>query len=433
VDILIIDDEPAICAALSDLLEKEGYSAGFATSAREGMERVGEARVVLLDLRIPGVVEFDLLDGILKQFPRVPVIVVTAHGTIPIAVEAMKLGAFDFLVKPPDQDALLTAVDRALAEADIESEVSELYYELPEGIVLQDPRSQELLDTVRKFAPLDLTVLLHGETGVGKEVFAKLLHQWSGRASGPLIKINCAAIPENLFESELFGHERGAFSGADATKPGRVEIAAGGTLFLDEIGELPQPAQAKLLQFLQDQTFERVGGLRTLKADVRIVTATNRDLADREGGFRRDLYYRIAQETIRIPPLRERPGDIAVLAEHFRARFAAKYRKKARFEPGAVEQLCAYAWPGNVRELEHAILRVVVESARDGIPAERVIPQPPEPSRRLMSLRDRLGTETRAAIEDALGQTGGNKTRAAKLLGISRRHLHNLMRNLGML
>ncbi|MCZ6786363.1 MAG: sigma-54 dependent transcriptional regulator, partial [Planctomycetota bacterium] len=356
-DILIIDDEVAICEALQELLEGEGFSCAYTTKPREGVARAGDVSVLLLDLKLPGVEGLELLEEIHATYPRLPIIMVTAHGTIRTAVEAMKRGASDFITKPADSDELLAAIDKGLRAAETEEDVSTLYYDLPEEIILRDPGSLALLDELRKVAATDLAVLLNGETGVGKEVFARLVHEGSARAQKPLVKINCAAIPETLFESEIFGHEKGAFTGASVAKPGRAELADGGTLFLDEIGELPAGPQAKLLQFLQDHTFERVGGLRTLKSDVRLVTATNRDLEEdvREGKFRQDLFFRINGHVVTIPPLRERPDDSAALAEHFLARFAARSGRKLRFAPGALDAVRAHVWPGNVRELEHVV------------------------------------------------------------------------------
>ena len=419
--VLIIDDEKSICEAFARLLEQEGFSTATANDPEEGRALAVEAGMILLDLRLPGVENLSFLAELSKEHPRTPIVMVTAHGTVRTAVEAMKQRAYDFIVKPVEKDELVDAVRKALRAARSEEKVSELYYELPDQVVFKDPRSQELLDEVRRVAPTDLALLLHGETGVGKEIFARLAHEWSGRCKGPLIKINCAAIPEALFESEFFGYEKGAFSGATTSKPGRVELAEGGTLFLDEVGELPPAAQAKLLQFLQDGTFERVGGLRTRRADARIVSATNRDLTDRDT-FRQDLYFRLAGVMVEIPPLRERREDIVALAEHFLARFSARYGKQVAFAPGAVAALRAHDWPGNVRELEHALEKAIALSTGAEIAATQVVQAAVTPAVE-GTLREQKAAFEKAAIKDALKQTGGNRTKTARILGISRRML----------
>ena len=426
-DILILDDEEAICEALQELLEGEGFSCAYATKPRDGVARAADASVLLLDLQLPGVEGLELLDEIHDKYPRLPIVMITAHGTIRTAVEAMKRGASDFITKPPDHDELLAAIDKGLRAAESEEDVSALYYDLPEEIILRDPRSLALLDEVQKVAATDLAVLLSGETGVGKEVFARLVHEGSARAKKPLVKINCAAIPEALFESEIFGHEPGAFTGASVvTKPGRAELADGGTLFLDEIGELPAGPQAKLLQFLQDHTFERVGGLRTLKSDVRLVTATNRDLEEdvREGKFRQDLFFRINGYVVSIPPLRERPDDSTALAEHFLARFAARSGRKLRFAPGALDAVRGHDWPGNVRELEHVVEKACALCPDTEITLDLTGGARPAGG----SLREQKRELEKARIEEALRKTNGNRTEAAKLLGISRRMLQKKLK-----
>ncbi|MCZ6787951.1 MAG: sigma-54 dependent transcriptional regulator, partial [Planctomycetota bacterium] len=419
--VLIIDDEKSICEAFARLLEQEGFSTATPNDPEEGRALAVEAGMILLDLKLPGVEGLSFLKELSREYPRTPIVMVTAHGTVETAVEAMKQGASDFIVKPAEKDQLVDAVHKALRKAQAEEKVSELYYELPDEVVFRDPRSQELLDEVRRVAGTDLALLLHGETGVGKEIFARLAHEWSGRAKSPLVKINCAAIPEALFESEFFGYEKGAFSGATTSKPGRVELAEGGTLFLDEVGELPTAAQAKLLQFLQDGTFERVGGLRTRRADVRIISATNRDPTDRDS-FRQDLYFRLAGVMVEIPPLRERREDIVALAEHFLARFGARYGKQVVFAPDAMAALRAHDWPGNVRELEHALEKAIALSTGAEITAAQVVQAAVSPAAG-GTLREQKAAFERVRVADALKQTGGNRTEAARVLGISRRML----------
>ncbi len=434
-DVLIIDDEEAVCRGLSGLLRQEGFSCAYETDPRKGVAAAKEASVILLDLRLPGVRGMELLEEVLRTVPRTPVVMVTAHGTVRDAVEAMKLGAFDFVVKPPEREDIVAAVEKALHAAEGDEEVSDLYYDLPEDVVFKDATTRGLLDQVRRVAVTDLPVLLEGETGVGKEVFARLVRSWGGRAQGPFVRINCAAIPENLFESEIFGHEKGAFTGASVPKPGRVELADGGTLFLDEIGELALPSQAKLLQFLQDRTFERVGGVRTLRSDVRLVAATNRDLEAcvLEKTFREDLFYRLCGFRLRVPPLRERRGDVPALAEHFLSRFAARCGKAVRFGPGAAEALASRDWPGNVRELERTVERAVALSQGPLLAPADLLPSssaasgaPPT------TLREQKREFERARVREALEKTGGNRTEAAKLLGMSRRMLQKKLKDFGM-
>jgi DNA-binding NtrC family response regulator len=431
-DVLIIDDELPICEALADLLGNEGYECAYETEARAGVAAAADAAIVLLDLMLPNVIGLELLEELLETYPKTPVIMVTAHGTLEIAVEAMKRGAFDFIVKPPNRADLLLDIDKALRVSDANSEMSELCFDLPDEVVFRDPRSAEILAQLRSAAPTDLSVLLEGETGVGKEVFARLVHRWGSRADQPFVRINCAAIPENLFESELFGHEKGAFTGAAVSKPGRVELADGGVLFLDEIGELPLISQAKLLQFLQDHTFERVGGLRTLKSDVRLLTATNRDLKAcvEEKTFRQDLLYRISGLPVRIPPLRERREDIAALATHFHGRFCERYGKDVELPAATVDALSAGEWPGNVRELEQAMARAVALCAGPAVTAGEVLPE--APATPTTGLREQRKEFERAQVVNALDRTGGNRTRAAEILGISRRMLQKKLKTFGI-
>ncbi|MBI3854406.1 MAG: sigma-54-dependent Fis family transcriptional regulator [Planctomycetes bacterium] len=424
-DVLIVDDEPGICEALGDLLKRAGRSSASAGDRAAGLERLGsgEVRSLLLDLRMPGVEGLDLLKEVRDRFPRLPVIMITAHGTVKTAVEAMKLGAFDFITKPLDREELLASVGKALRQSDAEDGTSELFFHLPRDAraVFRDPRSAALVAEVQKAATVELPALITGESGAGKEVFALLLHQLGARKAGPFIKVNCAAIPETLFESELFGHEKGAFTGAVTAKPGRVEIADKGTLFLDEIGELPQPAQAKLLQFLQDRTYERVGGVRTLKADVRVVAATNRDLRE---AFRQDLLFRLNGITLEVPPLRERPGDIEPLVRHYLER----QTKKLSLAPGAIAGLRAYAWPGNVRELEHRVERAAAFATGPLLAAHDIVPLESKPE----GLRDEKKEFEKRRVAEALRETKGNRTHAAEKLGISRRMLQKKLKEFGI-
>jgi DNA-binding NtrC family response regulator len=430
--ILIIDDEIAICRALAELLVGEGYECVYETDAAGALMAAPRAAVILLDLKIPGVKGLELLDEVLRRNARTPVIMITAHSTVEIAVEAMKRGAFDFIVKPPDREDLLTTIDKALRVSDADADRGDLCLDLPDEVVFRDDRSKELLKQIERVARTDLPVLLEGETGVGKEVFARLVLQWSPRAEEPFVRINCAAIPETLFESELFGHEKGAFTGATVTKPGRVELADRGTLFLDEIGELPLTSQAKLLQFLQDHTFERVGGVRTLSSDIRLICATNRDLHEciAEKTFREDLYFRVSGLPVRIPPLRERRVDILALAEHFVRRFSQRFMKEISLGDEARDAICAHDWPGNVRELEHALARAAAMTSGPVLMPHDVLPErAATPSG---GLREQRREFERVQVLQALDETGGNRTRAAEILGISRRMLQKKLKAFGI-
>jgi len=419
-DVLIIDDEEAIRHALVDLLERNGISAESAGDRPTALQALssGEFEVVLLDLRLPGVEGLDLLKTIRRDYPQLPVILITAYATVETAVDAMKQGASDFITKPIDQAQLLRALEPALRQYEQEAETSALFIPLSKNLqlVCRDPRSVEVVNRAKKLAGSDLPVLITGETGVGKEVFARLLHEYGSRRGGPFVKVNCAAIPKDLFESDLFGHLKGAFSGAVVDKPGRVELAEGGTLFLDEIGELPFPAQAKLLQFLQDHTFERVGDVRTRKADVRVVSATNRDLHD---AFREDLLNRLGV-ALPVPALRERPEDIEPLARYFLER----QPRPVTLAPGTLDALRNHPWKGNVRELARRIAEAVALADGPLITAQQIIPSPAAP-RTIFEERDQF---ERRRIVESLEKTKGNRTEAAKLLGISRRGLQKKLR-----
>jgi len=432
-DVLILDDEPDVAAALARMLRSEGLTCEIETDPSTILARIGQARVLLLDLCMPDADGLEILERVRRHEPRLPVVMVTGHGTVEIAVEAMRRGAFDFLVKPPRGDVLASTVRRALAARERESKLSDLYFDLPSEIVFRDAEVLVLLDRVRKIAPTDLAVLIRGETGAGKEIFARLLHEWSERAAGPLVRINCAAIPESLFESELFGHEKGAFTGAEVTKPGRVELAAGGTLFLDEIGDLCLSSQAKLLEFLEDHTFVRVGGLRTLTADVRFVAATNSDLAQgvRSGRFRSDLYYRLSGLEVDVPPLRERPADVEALARHFARKYAERLGRDADLGEDVLAALRAHDWPGNVRELEHVLERAVTLADGGRVRVADAFPGRPE-GPVSNSLRDQRRAFEGRVVTAALRASGGNRTEAARRLGISRRTLQTKLRDLDL-
>jgi DNA-binding NtrC family response regulator len=380
--ILLVEDKDSLRAMLRHALEAQGHTV---IEARDQPEAVAALQtqypaVVLSDLRLPVGDGFGVLRAAKELDPELPVVVMTAFGSIQDAVTAIKQGALDFLAKPVDPDHLLLIVERALAMRRMASENLMLKEELAARrgapqIVGEDPRLKQLLMALHRAAGTDMTVLLEGESGTGKELFARALHAVSPRADGPFVAINCAAIPETLLETELFGYEKGAFTGANARKPGKFEMANHGTLFLDEIGDLPLTLQAKILRALEEKKFERVGGTTPLQVDVRIVAATNKNLraAVAARQYREDLYFRLSVFPITIPPLRERPGDIAMLARHFIDRFSRDLKKKPLvLAPSALEQLQAYAWPGNVRELQNCMERAVILTEGDTIHARHL-------------------------------------------------------------
>jgi DNA-binding NtrC family response regulator len=445
--ILIVDDDADLCETLSDRLAAQGFQVSVAGSGPEALRLVREEApaIVLLDLVLPGMDGMAVLGAIRRDEPDVSVIVLTAHGTIPRAVEAMKKGAYDFVTKPFDPKHLEIVLDKALerqalrdANALLSSEIGDRYG----AIVGESPAMQEVLDVARRAAPTGVTVLLLGESGTGKEVVARAIHRWSRRAAQPFVVINCVALSEELLESELFGHEKGAFTGAHQTKRGKLEVAHGGTVFLDEIGDVRPALQAKLLRVLQDQTFERVGGTRPIRADLRFVAATNCDLAAavQDGRFRLDLYYRLHVVPITLPPLRERPGDVAALARHFLDRYRREVKRDITgLSAEALECLRRYPWPGNVRELENAIERAVVlaegtEITPRELPAEaRHAGAAAVPSRRGARTFHAMVEEfKRGLVASTLRRTAGNRTQAARLLGLQRTYLSRLVRDLGL-
>ena len=437
--VLLVDDHPNVLVVLQDLLEREGFKVLTSGNYHEALPFVeGEdLDVIITDLKMPGKSGMDLLNYSRKRRPDIPIIMISGHGDIEAAVTAMKNGAFDFISKPVDETELIPVIRRALTESGYNRKIVSDFFEEREdfdpGFIGSTPAVDEIFRTVGKIAPTDSTVLITGETGVGKELIARALHLGSTRKGAPFIKVHCAAIPETLVESELFGFEKGAFTGAISPKPGRFELADGGTLFLDEIGEIPLSVQVKLLAALQDRSFERVGGVKTRKIDIRIVAATNQNLHTmvNEGSFRPDLFYRLNVVPISIPPLRERKDDIPLQAKHFLEKFALRYEKMIESIPDEIiTAFLAYSWPGNTRELENAMERLVLLS--DGpvldsanMPAEIVTDGLPEPAE---DFKGRVGDAASAAekhlIREALEKAAGNRTRAAEILGISRRTLY---------
>jgi two-component system, NtrC family, response regulator AtoC len=472
--ILIADDEINIRRVLEAILKRDGYDVVTAANGEEALARMSRGiHTVITDLKMPGIDGMQLLRSLSTDHPDVPVVMITAHGSVESAVEAVKLGAFDYVEKPFDQEQIRQVVSKALKTHALSRRDPSPEKGGTRGrfrLVGESAAIRHIYAIIEKVANTPSTVLITGESGTGKELIARALHENSSRHDGPFIKINCAAIPKTLMESELFGYEKGAFTGAVGAKPGRFELAHAGTLFLDEIGEIPVEMQVKLLRVLQESEFERVGGIKTIRVDVRLVTATNRDLAAElaTGGFREDLYYRLNVVPIHLPPLRDRHEDIPLLTSHFITKFNDRLRKEiTHIEPAAVDRLVGYNWPGNIRELENVIERtmlfcegsvirvgnlpgellgggaVVDERAAPSSPSSPsssnlpavTIPTPPS-SEAVGSLKEAVKAETerveRELIQRALDETGGNVTQAARKLKISRKSLQVKMKELGL-
>jgi two-component system NtrC family response regulator len=443
--LLIVDDDEDIRAQLKWALCAD-YEVLQAEDRVTALEVLREKRptAVLLDLGLPpqpatSQEGFAALTQFLAYDSRLKVIILSGQGEKDNALRAVGEGAYDFLCKPPDLDEIKVILKRACHVANLEKEYCDLQQHFLgdtfEGMLGTSPPMQAVFDSIRKVATSDATVLILGESGTGKEMAARAIHRRSARRSGPFVAINCAAIPETLIESELFGHEKGSFTGAHMQRPGRIETASGGTLLLDELGELPLSLQVKLLRFLQEQTIERVGGRKEIHVDVRLITATNVDLkkAMHEGKFREDLYYRVAVIAIKVPPLRERSGDLRVLAQAFLRRFAEENGRDAlKFGPDALRAIDQYHWPGNVRELENQIRRAVIMVEGRTVKAEDLEladPSAVTPGRGLKEAREAV---ERQMVLDALRRHGGKITSAAAELGISRPTLYELMEKLAI-
>ena len=450
--VLIVDDEPGVRESLRMVL-KEGYEPIAVGSSGEALESLAATSVdvVLLDIVMPGMDGMQLLEELRVRFPNLPIVMLTATKTVKTAVGAMKLGAFDYITKPFDVDELRVILDKATERAELVREVEELRTEVGrryqlDNIIGRSPRMQEVFRTVLTVAPLKTTVLITGESGTGKELIAKAIHYQSPRGRRPLVTLNCAAIPETLLESELFGHEKGSFTDAHAKKLGQFELAHEGSLFLDEIGEMGASTQAKLLRVLEHGEFLRVGGTKPVNVDVRIIAATNRDLgaAIKDGSFRPDLFYRLNVVTVHLPPLRERRDDLILLIRHFaqsKARDMGIPEKS--FRPEAIDTLMRYHWPGNVRELENLIERLLVlcEGSTIGVDdlpdlVRRSEQDPGTIKEQVLQGRKSLGDAVdefeREIIIEALGSTDFNQTRAAEMLGTTRRILKYRMDKLGI-
>jgi len=438
--ILIVDDEACIREFLADALEADGHETTTAEDGYTALKLLHERGydLMITDLRMPGALDgMDLVRKARSELPEMEVIVLTAHGTVDTAVEAMKLGAFDYLQKPIGSPAeLRMIVARALERRRLlalEDRSRRDETALP-PLTYGDPTMAPVVRAIEKVAATNATVLLLGESGTGKELAARTIHLKSPRASGPFVAVNCAAIAEQLMESELFGHEKGAFTGATQSRRGRIELADGGTLFLDEIGELKPALQAKLLRVLQDRRFERVGGTRTIEADVRWIAATNRDIEEmvRRGEFREDLYHRLAVFPIRLPPLRERRQDILPLAETLLARIAAELgRPPLRLDESARRKILEAPWYGNVRELSNALERAAILADGDVIRGDQIIVTYASPAAAL-PVSGTIADLEAAAIRRALEEAGGNRRRAAEKLGIGERTLYDKLKRYGI-
>jgi two-component system response regulator HydG len=439
--VLVVDDDKANLDSVARIFQREGLETLTASNGTEALEllRRPEVSVMVTDLMMPGMDGQELLKVSRTIRPDVEVVLMTAYGTVETAVAAMKDGAYDFITKPLKRHSLVKSVQKALERHELAAENRVLKAKLAEmgntggrSMVGQSPAFRAMMDTLRQAAPSTATVLLLGESGTGKELAARALHEQSNRARGPFVAINCGALPESILEAELFGVERGAFTGAVARREGRFERATGGTLFLDEVGEMPLSAQVKLLRVLQEGELERLGGTQTVKVDVRIVAATNKDLQREvaEGRFREDLYYRLNVVEVRIPALASRREDIPLLADAFLRRFAAKNGKVLRgFSPDALSTLENYAWPGNVRELEHAVERAVVLARSDvlevGDLPETVRKGPLGSAGQLViPIGTPMEEVERRVIHETLRHTKGDKTLAARLLGIAARTIY---------
>jgi DNA-binding NtrC family response regulator len=456
--ILIVDDEQGVRESLR-LILKDRFALTLADSGEAALAALEQQPfdVVLLDILMPGLDGLEVLERLRARGPAPQVIMLTATKTVKTAVRAMQLGAFDYVTKPFDIDELQITIDRAVQSSALMQEVAALRHEVGqrysfENVIGRSRGMQSVLDTVARVAPLRTTVLLTGESGTGKEVIAKAVHYNSPRASGPLVAINCAAIPENLLESELFGHERGAFTDAHARKVGHFESAHRGTIFLDEIGEMNPATQAKLLRVLETGTFTRVGGSQPVTVDVRVVAATNRDLdkSMQDGSFRPDLYFRLNVVAIHLPPLRERRDDLPLLIRHFLQRKSAELGlPEKRFSREATDVLLRYRWPGNVRELENVIERALALSTAAEMTVDDLPPKLTDTAAALEPLRAAVSAATSTPsgtasladavdrlelmlITDALAKADNNQTRAAEILGTTRRILKYKMDKLGI-
>jgi two-component system, NtrC family, nitrogen regulation response regulator NtrX len=444
--ILVVDDEPGVRSSLSAVLRDEGLDVETAASGEECLDRAARTSydVIVLDVWLPGVDGLVTLQRLRERKVDAQVVMISGHGNIESAVRAIKMGAFDFVEKPLSLEKTVLVVRNALRQRDLETENRALRARVDRQHVMvgESFAMRQLREQVEMAAPTNGRVLIYGDNGTGKELVARTVHQLSRRRNGPFIEVNCAAIPEELIESELFGHQKGAFTGAVMDKPGRFEQAHGGTIFLDEIADMSLKTQAKVLRVLQEQVMERVGGTQRIRVDVRVLAATNKDLPGelRAGRFREDLYFRLNVIPIFVPPLRDRQDDIPLLAEHFMALMAAEYgRRPKRLAPEAVGRLQQYVWPGNVRELRNLIERLIIMVPGDTITAQdlaflghddlRERTTSVDPSLPLSEARERF---ERDYILQALAAQNGNMSRTAEMLGVERSNLYKKMKAFGI-
>ncbi len=444
-NILVIDDEQNIREGLATALEMDGYNVATASDGKAGLDYAAahEVDLIITDLRMPVLSGEEVLSKVVADYPGVPVIVLTGHGSVETAVDAMRAGAYDFLTKPLNLDRLSLLVKRALRSREMILQQRELEAELAskktfEHIIGKSPAMMKNFDVCRKVAPTKASVLITGESGVGKELIANAIHNLSPRKDGPFVKVHCASLAESLLESELFGHEKGSFTGAVGRKRGRFELADGGSIFLDEIGEINQQVQIKILRVLQEKKFERVGGEETIEVDVRIIAATNRDLEKEveEGRFREDLFYRLNVVRIHVPPLRERKDDIPMMVASFIKEFSNENQKKIEgVDLKARNILYSYDWPGNVRQLRNCIESAVVMAEKNVITAED-LPPGIMPGHEGQCIKIPLGTTVSEAEKEIILQTlaanNGNKSKTADMLGIGRKTLHRKLNEYGV-
>lgn len=444
--ILVVDDEINIRGALVTMLEKKGHQVRGVATAEEGLAQLeaAPAELVITDLRMPGIGGMEFLRRLKDTWPDTEVVVMTAYGSIDTAVEAMRLGAYDYLTKPIDRDRFPIVVDKALERQALTTENKQLRDRLEtrtrfDQMVGESEPLQRVYSLVDMVSDSAVTVLLTGESGTGKELVARAIHHKSPRANGPFVTLNCGALPENLFESELFGYEKGAFTGAMTTKAGRFEIADGGTLLLDEVGELSLKSQVDFLRVLETKEFRRLGGTKLITVDARIIAATNRNLEEavKQGDFREDLYYRLNVVPIRLPPLRERGDDIPLLAERFLSEFTAQHRREPKdVSRDAMRLLRLYAWPGNIRQLRNLMERLVITVRDSGIQPEH-LPEEIQASKEdartmVVALGSSLKDIERETIRRTLAEVTNHREKAAKLLGISLRALQYKIKEYGI-
>jgi DNA-binding NtrC family response regulator len=440
--ILVVDDDPDIVTVLCDRLKTLGHETLRAPDGKLALTLVEQElpALVFLDIQLPNVNGIEVLKRIRKGWPELPVVVMTAYGTIPRAVEAMKEGATDFITKPFDPDYLRIVTEKALERGGLKREVAVLRAEVEsrfDPLVAASSKMLEVVQIAKTVAQSDTTVLLLGESGTGKDILARSIHAWSPRRDRLFAAVNCVALSEELLESELFGHEKGAFTGAATQKRGKMEVADGGTVFLDEIGDMKPGLQAKLLRFLQSREFDRVGGTRTVKVNVRVIAATNRDLQEavKAGSFRADLFYRLNVVSITLPPLRERVEEIPQLADLFVKKYCREGKKPTmRISASAMKRLTGYHWPGNVRELQNAIERAVVLKTGDVIEPQdlalELLDLSPQAETKDLPYHESVEHHKKQIIRRALSRANGSQTQAAELLGLQRTYLARLIRQL---